>query len=78
MDINQAFVRTQAKSLARQELIQSQRAWLKQRDACMADWPCLEKAYQSRIQALTAASRCGPLRYRSKAPEGFSFICNTR
>jgi uncharacterized protein len=33
----------------------AQRQWLKQRDACGGDTACLARAYQSRIDALSAA-----------------------
>ncbi|WP_372607007.1 lysozyme inhibitor LprI family protein [Acidithiobacillus thiooxidans] len=49
---HQAFVRTGAKSPARQELIQAQRTWVKELNACKGDSTCLQQAYQQRIQEL--------------------------
>ncbi|MFA7657606.1 lysozyme inhibitor LprI family protein [Acidithiobacillus thiooxidans] len=49
---HQAFVRTGAKSPARQELIQAQRAWVKELNTCNSDNTCLQQAYQRRIQEL--------------------------
>lgn len=49
---HQAFAATQAGTPARKALIDSQRQWLKARDACQADASCLEGAYRERVQAL--------------------------
>lgn len=49
---HQAFVRTQAQSPARQALIQSQRAWVKELNTCNGDTTCLQQVYQKRLQEL--------------------------
>ncbi|MBU2755410.1 DUF1311 domain-containing protein [Acidithiobacillus sp. CV18-2] len=54
---HQAFIRTQPNSPERRELIQAQRNWLKTRDTCKADVPCLEQAYRNRIQRLSDHAR---------------------
>ncbi|MHB0889478.1 lysozyme inhibitor LprI family protein [Acidithiobacillus sp.] len=52
---HQAFVATVANSPARKALIDSQRQWLKARDACQADASCLEGAYRERVQVLKSS-----------------------
>ncbi|MHB1707726.1 MAG: lysozyme inhibitor LprI family protein [Acidithiobacillus sp.] len=52
---HRAFQNTQPNTPARKALIEAQRQWLKTRDACEADAACIEKAYQTRIQALKAS-----------------------
>ncbi|MHB8248168.1 MAG: lysozyme inhibitor LprI family protein [Acidithiobacillus sp.] len=48
-----AFTATAPNTPARKALIDSQRQWLKTRDACGENSTCLEKSYQGRISALT-------------------------
>ncbi|QCP54481.1 hypothetical protein FAZ95_36905 [Trinickia violacea] len=52
-------------------MIQSQRAWLRQRDAC-SDVACIAGAYRERIEALKGVKRAGWKTYRDPAL-GISF-----
>lgn len=58
-DLGKAFVQAMSAAANNDSLRLSQRAWLKQRDACGGGKSCLERVYRQRLQRLqdTASSR---------------------